>query len=250
MRSEFVAEWILARLTTRSRAASIVGDLLENRSEKGTLWFWRSFAGIVLAVAGRRPFAFVAAFFLGLHALGALSMPIYGVHAAHRPPEMWIPVFAVLAWVGTLLWMTVPYVVIRFGLRDSFAQIALVFCGLVTTIIFYWWIPAVLAACLVLAFSLITASMFVAQPRRALLALAVATAFGFAGGLLTLFLAGLYQKHLYPGPVAEIDSRVLIWGTPLLATWILTTGCSRAHHLFLRHDPGQPEADLQIKLDS
>jgi hypothetical protein len=249
MRSEFVAEWILARLTTRSRAASIVGDLLENRSEKGTLWFWRSFAGIVLAVAWRRPLAFAAAFFLGLHGLGALQMPIYGMYAAHRPPQEWMPVFAVLSGLGMVLWMAAPYAAIRFGLRDSFAQLALVFGGLVTIIIFYWWISAVLVPCIVLAFSLATASMFSAQRRRALLALAVATAFGFAGGLLTLFLAGLYQKHLYPGPVAEINSRVLNCA-PLLATWILTTGCSSAHHLFLRHDPGQPEADLQIKLDS
>jgi hypothetical protein len=249
MRSEFVAEWILARLTTRSRAASVVGDLLENRSEKGTLWFWRSFAGIVLAVAWRRPLAFVAAFYLGLHSIGALSMPIYGIHAAHRPPEMWIPVFAVLAWIGTLLWMTVPYAVIRFDLRDSFAQIALVFCGLVTTIILYWWIPAVLAACLVLAFTLITASMFGARQRRTLLALAVTTAFGFVGGLLTLYVAGLYHKHLYPGQIAEINSRVINGGAPLLATWILTTGCSRLHRLLLRPDLGDPEADLQ-KLDS
>jgi hypothetical protein len=250
MRSEFVAEWILARLTTRSRAASIIGDLLENRSEKGTLWFWRSFAGIVLAVAWRRPLAFVAAFFLGLHALGALQMPIYGVDAAHRPPEAWMPVFWVLSGLGMALWMAAPYAAIRFGLRDSFAQIALVFGGLVTIIIFYWWIPAVSSSCLILALSLITASMFVARRRRALLALAVTTAFGFGGGLLSFYLAGLYQKHLYPGPVAEINSNVINWSVPLLATWILTTGCSLAHHLFLRHDPGQPEADLQIKLDS
>jgi hypothetical protein len=249
MRSEFVAEWILARLTTRSRAASIVGDLLENRSEKRTLWFWRSFAGIVLAVAWRRPLAFVAAFYLGLHSLGALQMPIYGMAATHRPPQEWMPVFAVLLGLGMLLWMAAPYATIRFGLRDSFAQLALVFGGLVTIIIFYWWIPAVLSACLILALSLITASMF-ARQRRALLALAVTTAFGFVGGLLTLYLAGLYQKHLYPGQMAEINSRVINGGALLLATWILTTACSRAHHLFLRHDPGQPEADLQIKLDS
>ena len=145
--------------------------------------------------------------------------------------------------------MAAPYAAIRFGLRDSFAQLALVFGGLVTIIIFYWWIPAVLSACLILALSLITASMF-ARQRRALLALAVTTAFGFVGGLLTLYLAGLYQKHLDPGQMAEINSRVINGGAPLLATWILTTACSRAHHLFLRHDPGQPEADLQIKLDS
>lgn len=250
MRSEFVAEWILARLTAPSRAASIVGDLLENRSEKGTLWFWRSFAGIVLAVAWRRPLAFASAFYLGLYSLGALQMPIYGMAATHRPPEAWMPVFAVLGGIGIILWMAAPYAAIRFGLRDSFAQLALVFGGLITVITFYWWIPAVLSACLVLAFSLITASMFVVQRRRASLALAVATAFGFGGGLFTLYLAGLYQKHLYPGPVAEINSNVINWGVPLLATWILTKACSRAHHLFLRHDPGQPKADLQIKLDS
>ena len=120
MRSDFVAEWILARFTTRSRAASIVGDLLENRCEKGTLWFWRSFAGIVLAVAWRWPFAFASAFYLGLHALGALQMPIYGVNAAHRPPQEWMLVFDVLPGLGMLLWMAAPYAAIRFGLRDSF----------------------------------------------------------------------------------------------------------------------------------
>jgi len=249
MRSEFAAEWILARFTTRSRAASIVGDLLENRSEKGTLWFWRSFAGIVLAVAWRRPLAFASAFYLGLHSLGALQMPIYGMAAPHRPPQEWMPVFAVLSGLGMLLWMAAPYAAIRFGFRDSFAQVALVFGGLVTIIIFYWWIPAVLAACLVLAFSLITTSIFVARRRRALVALAITTAFGFGGGLLTFYLAGLYQKHLYPGQVAEINSGVLDCA-PLLATWILTTACSRVHRLLLRHDPGDLEADLQIKLDS
>lgn len=249
MRSDFVAEWILARFTTRSRAASIVGDLLENRCEKGTLWFWRSFAGIVLAVAWRRPFAFASAFYLGLHALGALQMPIYGVNAAHRPPQEWMLVFDVLSGLGMLQWMAAPYAAIRFGLRDSFAQLALVFGGLVTIIIFYWWIPAVSAACLVLAFTLITASMFGARQRRALLALAVTTAFGFGGGLLTFYLAGLYQKHLYPGQVAEINSSVLNWGVPLLATWILTTACSRMHRLLLRPE-GDPEADMQIKIDS
>ena len=250
MRSGFVAEWILTRFTTRSRAASIVGDLLESHSEKGTLWFWRSVAGIVLAVAWRRPLAFAAAFYLGLHALGALQMPIYGVDAAHRPPEAWMPVFAVLLGPGMVLWMAAPYAAIRFGLRDSFAQIALVFGGLVTLIIFYWWILAVLAACLVLAFSLITTSIFVARRRRALVALAIATVFGFGGGLLAFYLAGLYQKHLYPGPVAEINSPVINWGVPLLATWILATACSRMHRLLLRRDLGDPEADLRIKLDS
>ena len=250
MRSEYVAEWILARFTTQSRAASIVGDLFESRSEKGTLWFWRSVAGIVLAVAWRRPLAFAAAFYLGLHALGALQMPIYGMYAAHRPPQEWMPMFAVLSGLGMVLWMAAPYVAIRFGLRDSFAQIALVFGGLVTIIIFYWWVPAVLAACLVLAFSLITTSISVARRRRALLALAIATAFGFGGGLLAFYLAGLYQNHLYPGPVAEINSRLINWGVPLLATWILATACSRMHRLLLGRDLGDPEADLRIKLDS
>jgi hypothetical protein len=42
MRSAHVAEWILALVTTRDRAASIAGDLTEQAAARGAVWFWFS----------------------------------------------------------------------------------------------------------------------------------------------------------------------------------------------------------------
>lgn len=42
MRSASAAEWILSLFTPPDRAASIVGDLTEESSARGALWFWSS----------------------------------------------------------------------------------------------------------------------------------------------------------------------------------------------------------------
>ncbi len=43
-----VAEWILALVTSRDRAASTVGDLMEQGPERGVIWFW---SGVLRTVA-------------------------------------------------------------------------------------------------------------------------------------------------------------------------------------------------------
>src|ERR1035437_2113127 len=40
MHSVHIAEWILALVTTRDRAASTVGDLTEGAATRGVVWFW------------------------------------------------------------------------------------------------------------------------------------------------------------------------------------------------------------------
>src|SRR5579863_667574 len=40
MRSIHVAEWILGLVTNRERAASTVGDLVEQTPARGAVWFW------------------------------------------------------------------------------------------------------------------------------------------------------------------------------------------------------------------
>ena len=40
MRNAQVAEWILSLVTSPDRAASTVGDLMENAAHRGALWFW------------------------------------------------------------------------------------------------------------------------------------------------------------------------------------------------------------------
>ena len=48
MHNATVAEWILSLVATPDRAASTVGDLVEEATSRGTLWFWSS----VLRTAG------------------------------------------------------------------------------------------------------------------------------------------------------------------------------------------------------
>jgi hypothetical protein len=42
MHSAHIAEWMLALVTTRDRAASTVGDLTEQAATRGVVWFWLS----------------------------------------------------------------------------------------------------------------------------------------------------------------------------------------------------------------
>jgi hypothetical protein len=53
MRSTRVAEWILSQVTSRPRAAAVIGDLLEKIPSRGVLWFWRSVATTAVALVWR-----------------------------------------------------------------------------------------------------------------------------------------------------------------------------------------------------
>src|SRR5215471_1303354 len=53
MRSTRVAEWVLAQVTSRERAAAVIGDLLEKVPARGQLWFWWSVATTTVALVWR-----------------------------------------------------------------------------------------------------------------------------------------------------------------------------------------------------
>jgi hypothetical protein len=40
MRKDHIAEWLLVQVTSRERAASTVGDMMETAATRGTVWFW------------------------------------------------------------------------------------------------------------------------------------------------------------------------------------------------------------------
>lgn len=42
MHKDRIAEWLLILVTSRERAASIVGDLVESADTQGSVWFWSS----------------------------------------------------------------------------------------------------------------------------------------------------------------------------------------------------------------
>src|SRR5271168_2441253 len=146
MHNASVAEWIVARFTTRKRAASMVGDLLELQAQKGQLWFWLSLARVVLALAWRRQLAFVAAFMFGAGACSGLqvteSMGIAALGAGQLP---WMNLFWVFLYI---LWFVAVYTVIRYGLRDRVAQLALALTVVTIPVVRYGPQRAILTACL------------------------------------------------------------------------------------------------------
>jgi hypothetical protein len=195
MHSASIAEWIVTRFTSEKRAASIVGDLLELKPQKGPWWFWLSAAGIVFALVWRRPLAFITAFYAGAWAIGGFQTAIAGVHAQHRPPEFpWMHVFTVLSAAGTILLFLLVYAAIRYGFRDRVTQIALALTGLATALIYYWWQPAVLVACAALSIGVVVVSILSSERRRAALVLLVVVVAGFGGGLLAMYLARIIHE--------------------------------------------------------
>ena len=133
---------LLARLTTPDRAAAILGDLTELAAIRGRLWFWTAYARTLVTLGWRTPVAFLLAYaFSSWVALGGFPTIHSLFHSfyrnAHRKPHaaLW-HVFdrtshytaAHTLWQVPLgdsliaLWFVLPFVLIRFGLRDRVAQ--------------------------------------------------------------------------------------------------------------------------------
>jgi hypothetical protein len=75
-----------------------------------------------------------------------------------------MPVFMVLSAAATILLFLPVYAAIRYGFRDQVTQLALALTGLATAVIYYWWQPAVLVACIVLSISSVVASNLKCTP--------------------------------------------------------------------------------------
>lgn len=234
MRTASTAEWILCRVTTQQRAASIVGDLVELESRKGLLWFWLSVAGVAFSLIWRPLLAFIAALYSGAWTFSGFVMAIVGVNAQHRPPEYpWMPVFNVLIFIGSTLWAVSFYAAIRYGFRDRATQMAFVWAGLVTTVIYFWWQPVVLGLCIAAVVLVAVLSLFdTSYGKSSLLVLAFA-AFGATARFLAIFPAMAYQHILYRGPWGDREYREhpsLIWAMfcmQILSLWLATTAWSR-----------------------
>jgi hypothetical protein len=70
MHSTHIAEWILGLVTSRDRAASTVGDLVEESSSRGVVWFWSGILRIAASLLWRgvaeNPLRLVGVAFIGL----------------------------------------------------------------------------------------------------------------------------------------------------------------------------------------
>jgi len=244
MLSPSIGEWMVSRFTGEKRAASIVGDLLELKPRKGSLWFWLSLARVVMAVAWRRPLAFIAAFMFGAWACSGLqSTESMGINAMLSHQFPWMNLFWTFFY---MLWFVLVYTAIRYGLRDRVTQLALALTIPTSALIFYWQKPAIVIACLALGGCVVVASILSHKRRRAALVLFVVAAAGFGGGLPAMRLADQYLNFIVPmprrvegmqGQIQAHPSVSWVYLVMIFATvWTMTAACSCMHKWLMRND--------------
>ena len=224
MRSVAAMEWLLARFAGKRQAAAMMGDLLEQREQRGAWWFWRAAAGVMLAVAWRPVLGFVGAFYVCNWSQSALQMRTFGIHAEHHPEVLWTPTLMTASVVGSTMWFMFVYAGIRYGLRDHVTRLSLGIAALATTLIFGWWQPLVLALCAIACIGLIATAAISRGYRRASLVVTAVELSGIIALLAFTSLGSLYQSHVYSGPIGDREWRahpsiVWVW----FAVWPLTT---------------------------
>jgi hypothetical protein len=243
MRSIAVAEWIIGRFTNKSQAASIIGDLVELKPQKGSLWFWLSLAGVVLSLTWRRPIAFVAALLAGSFGYGVFVMAIWRIHPQRLPEHQWMFVLGLLGEAGPVLLMVLMYAVIRYGLRDRFTQLALAFTSIaMAAVIYSLWQSVTLAVAIAVGIFVVAASIANKQRLKAALALTIAVAVGSVGSKLAWYTTAFYGHYLISGRMGDRELQAahpsFVWMALcmyLLTVWLVTTVCSHAHGWLVRN---------------
>jgi hypothetical protein len=127
MRSIHIAEWILALVTSRDRAASTAGDLAERAAARGAVWFWfavlRTATSLLWRDVTEKPARPAALAFAGLAVLVAadyLSAALDGVAffiaALHtgRPLQ--------LHSIGWTIWFHAPMLLTSLGVGRMLAR--------------------------------------------------------------------------------------------------------------------------------
>lgn len=237
------AEWVIARLSDRDRAAAIIGDLLESGGEQNPVWFWWSVAGVVLSHIWRSLVGFAVAFLFTSVVSRVWSLLVFCPPArgswffpkeycplsvpVHRPPQIWLP-FLLLT---DLLCTVAPYALVRYGFRDRFAQLTLALCLPGMVVMFCWWVPAVAFPCALLVVAIIGFSGRSVGGRGALLALSATLVIGYGGRRLAPCLAEWYLELTPPSVIRSVAAYDSV---PVLTVAMLLVACNLMHR-FLMH---------------
>ncbi|MGA1983426.1 MAG: hypothetical protein ABSG84_13290 [Acidobacteriaceae bacterium] len=126
------AEALLALFAGPARAAAILGDLTEMAATRGRLWFWTAYVRALISLGWRTPVAFVVTYAY-LHSLWVMTAIRSSMHWLFRWVPYASPGYERPAWdlhliplLGLLtgLYILVPFLLVRFGLRDHLTQLA------------------------------------------------------------------------------------------------------------------------------
>lgn len=233
MRNVRLAELVIRLFTSRKRAAALMGDLLEARSQRGSVWFWFSIVRVIFSLGWRLFGGVGMSYFMGLCWLDILEKPS-SMYAPHLVPAPWDGVFIAISGIGMILWFVAPYAFLRFGFRDRLAAVSCFFAWAVSLGVYFWWVPEVVVVCLVAVVGGSIWALTSPEWRRAFVALVCATAGSLVAALGVMYLEGIWQMRVYPN-AAGIKSPV----TGLfVGAFVLLIGaiCSIAHRFCAADD--------------
>jgi hypothetical protein len=239
-------EWILARFVGHDRASVILGDLLEISTTRGCLWFWSAYARTLITLGWRTPVAFLCAYYFSFSYWSITAryasmhwlfrwVPLAG--SDYRMP-FWQhhlqPLVSVLSMLFGLNFL-LPFVLVRFGLRDRLTQLA--------SILFLVSLPAssnrllLLMPMEILAVIAVVLALCLRDWRRPMIVLAAALTLSYA--IVEGFVSFLRESD---GSV--VWSHRLSVDAVLLQIAAAAVVCSLLHRWMLE----QPQASGQVEL--
>jgi hypothetical protein len=131
MRKDGFAEWMLKRAAGAERGTAMYGDMVEIAAARGSAWFWMAYARTLIALTWRTAAAILAVISVQ-YLRGAVAMKLLGGPISYNDPRLhaWrVPYLAHFSWdvsirVMFTLWIVLPYVAMRFGLRNRLTYLA------------------------------------------------------------------------------------------------------------------------------
>lgn len=247
MRSASIAEWIVGRFTSKKRATSVVGDLVELQPQKGLLWFWASLIGVVVSLSWRAGLRLIASFLV--YGAAILVLETVGMSHLPRDSQHWPPSIRLMLaldasfTIGARLWMILMYTGIRYGLQDEVTRLALAWASLATVAIVFWQKPMLLLICLAAGIWMASVSISKIRYSKATLVLMGTLATGWVGDRLMEYPSRFGFRHLLGHSRQNLYLPLIGTGVSLIVFWITVMACSRLHHKLLGDKPLDKEAE-------
>jgi hypothetical protein len=195
-------ESLLALITTPDRAAAILGDLTEMSATRGRLWFWMAYARTLITLGWRTPVAFIIAIVAKKFIVSAILPFDVGCRVSHLADAglfaSYNPHIRFISWNLTMTlarWLifALPFVLIRFGLRNRLAQLT---CALfLFAVPVYALRPWLMDLSSLLIVATVAAAFLSTLWRWPMVILAATSATAIATTISGLYLLGLVFHH-------------------------------------------------------
>ena len=224
-------EWLLAHIVGPDRASVILGDLLEISAIRGRLWFWTAYTRTLISLGWRTPVALILTVvsfkYVRLWLLKGVRSLLIG-HPITLASLGGRSYFHSACWILSLqtvfyLWIVLPYVAIRFGLRNRLTYLA--FGLLLVSVPVYALLPSAVYSAGILNALVTVAALALPLWRRPMVFLAINCAIHYLVSTVfyTMYQHGLYYSKPVLGMRIDepVQMAVMVIVCPFLYRWLL-----------------------------